>query len=275
MRSQLALLPIILGLMLPGCVFRFDHQYTIAQRALQINGRAAVIPAGDYLLQTVQVMPGKKSTLRVYIEGDGLAWVRRNRPSTDPTPRDLLVLDLIAKDVYPDKAYIARPCQFIKNSACKTKVWTNLRYSESAVLSLNQALDLLKTQRSYQSLELIGFSGGATMALLAAATRDDIASVRTIAGNLDPHYVNRFHEVSAMPKALNPAHRATSLKAIPQLHFYGTEDPVIPPQVFATYKKKIGNSRCISGFPLTGAGHHHGWREAWEQLLTQPFPPCS
>ena len=274
MHLQRALALLILSLILSGCSTRIDHQLTISQRALQLSGKGVVIPAESYLLQTLQVMPGSKSTLRVYLEGDGRAWVRRNRPSTDPTPGNLLVLDLMAKDPYPDRVYIARPCQFVKSSACEIKVWTDLRYSQEAVSSLNRALDILKTQGNYQKFELIGFSGGATLALLAAAARDDITSVRTIAGNLDPEFVNRFHKVSAMPQALNPVSRISRLEIIPQLHFYGTGDPVIPPQVFRAYQEKFKSTECVKGYPVAGASHLQGWREAWKQLLNQPLPNC-
>src|ERR1700722_15494796 len=58
--------------------------------------------------------PGKRgSTLWVYLEGDGLAYLRPSEPSGDPSPRDPVALRLAL--TYPKDspvAYLARPCQY-------------------------------------------------------------------------------------------------------------------------------------------------------------------
>ena len=196
-------------------------------------------------------------------------------PPATPAPRGLLVFDLMSADPFSDKAYIARPCQFIMPAGCHVKVWTDLRYSQQALDAINITLNKLKTHGDYQSIELIGFSGGATLALLAATQRQDIISVRTVAGNLMPHFVNKLHSVSSMPLALSPVdmnkHKLTSL---PQLHFFGENDPVITPQVFREYQNQFQYTTCIKGKLIKDASHNKGWVSLWPQLLDEPLPLC-
>ncbi|MCL6269696.1 hypothetical protein M3P05_07055 [Sansalvadorimonas sp. 2012CJ34-2] len=180
----------------------------------------------------------------------------------------------MAVDSFSDKAYVARPCQFVMSAKCETKVWTDLRYSRGAVDSLNTALDRLKAKGNYKSLELVGFSGGATLALLVGSQRHDIQSIRTVAGNLAPHFVNQFHKVSPMPLALDPADRNKELAGIPQLHFYGENDSVITPQVLESYKRRFRTTECIYGMKVIDASHQKGWAEKWPYLLKQPLPAC-
>ena len=196
----------VLFFLMSGCAGHIDHTRLMAKTAQQFHVDAQAIATSQHTLQAFHPMSSTSKILRVYIEGDGRAWASRYRPSRDPTPDNLLVLQLMSVDTTRDKAYIARPCQFIMTEKCSTQIWTKQRYSKAAVDSLDEALDRLKLKGSYQQLELIGFSGGATLALILAATRDDVLSVRTIAGNLDPAFVNKIHSVSKMPEAMNPVH---------------------------------------------------------------------
>ncbi|MGI9277800.1 MAG: alpha/beta fold hydrolase [Endozoicomonas sp.] len=212
---------------------------------------------------------GLSKTLRVYIEGDGRAWSRKGRPSSDPTPRNRLVHNLMLSDPKPDIAYLARPCQFQQDPHCNTETWTFGRYDNSVIQSMSRALDTLKQSGEYQQLELVGYSGGATIALLLAARRNDILSIRTIAGNLDPAFTNRYHRVSPMPSAMNPVHFTDRLQKVPQLHFYGTDDEVIPAAVSRHYLSLFRNRSCIQLEPVVGASHGEGWAEGWGQLLSR------
>ena len=275
--SYLLLFTLIPGvtLILGGCAGSRDHSQVINLQASRMQAKAEVIHTRYYPLQTFQSTPGKNKTLRVYIEGDGRAWARRSRPSLDPTPGNLLVLDLMAADPATDKAYIARPCQFVMDSQCNISVWTDLRFSTEAVAATNEGLDTLKAQGNYQQLELVGYSGGAAIALLAATKRRDIASIRTIAGNLDPAYVNKIHNVSYMPKALSPVKFTRELDDIPQLHFSGADDSIIPPAVYQAYRTWFGKQDCITGQTVESTTHNEGWRNRWTSLLREPLPVCA
>lgn len=52
------------------------------------------------------------STLTIYIEGDGLAWINRSSPSADPTPTDPIALKLALAQPEGNAVYLARPCQY-------------------------------------------------------------------------------------------------------------------------------------------------------------------
>ena len=66
----------------------------------------------------------KDKDLRVYIEGDGLAWITRNTISSDPTPVNPTALKLMNQDKYECKIYLARPCQYVSSPECSSKYWT-------------------------------------------------------------------------------------------------------------------------------------------------------
>ena len=264
----------IITLATAGCAARINNTALIANKAAQLQAHPEAVTTSHYTLQTFQIMSDTSETLRIYVEGDGRAWARRSRPSIDPTPDNLLVLDLMASDPSQDKAYIARPCQFIMSDSCSISTWTDQRYSEPAVESLHEAISALKRKGQYKKVELVGFSGGATLALLAATKRRDVTSIRTVAGNLDPAYVNRIHNVSFMPEALSPVKFTRELDDIPQLHFSGSKDTIVPPKVYTAYRTWFGKQDCIAGKTLAGANHHEGWRQQWKSLLALPLPTC-
>ena len=203
--------------------------------------------------------------LRVYIEGDGRAWRRTGQPSADPTPANRLVQRLMQQDSHPDIAYLAQPCQYHQNRACNQNVWTFERYSPRVVDAMNRAVSTVKASGGYQTLDLVGFSGGGTVALLLAAIRDDVTMVRTVAGNLDPHFTNRLHQVSSMPKALNPSEHH-QLASVAQTHFVGRRDTVIPEAVSRHYRERLPPGSCMTTV-IVDASHHEGWVERWRQLL--------
>jgi hypothetical protein len=211
---------------------------------------------------------------RVYIEGDGLAWVSKTRPSLNPTPIDPYGLRLAMADGYADRVYLARPCQYSgwdRPELCAMKYWTTHRYAPEVVLAYTDALNQLKAKRGWASIELVGYSGGGTMALLVARGRNDIAAIRSVAGNLDIDAHSRLHEVDLMPYSLNPANYASDLASIPQNHFVGRADPVVPVAIARSYAQKAGPSECIQIDEQAGLTHGKGWIDIWPRLLRKPF----
>lgn len=218
--------------------------------------------------------PGTAS-LHVYIEGDGLAWFSRSEPSHDPTPHQALGLELAAADASPNVVYLARPCQFTPmnlNPDCGIRWWTSLRYAPTVISAMNQAIDQLVRRAPGQPLELIGYSGGGALAILLAAQRHDVASIRTVAGNLDTEYVNQIHDVSAMPDSANPAAVARQTAQIAQLHFSGASDSVVPPAVATRFATAAGGT-CIHTEVVNGLSHSGDWAARWPALLAQT-PRC-
>lgn len=253
-----------------GCATPRNHQAMITHLSQSLNVRSEILDTRYFPVQTLQALSRSNATLRVYIEGDGHAWISRYRPSQDPTPHNMMFSELMHQDTYSERVYLARPCQFVWGEYCKTPVWTNLRYSQPMVDTLNEALDQLKTKGPYEHIELIGFSGGGTLALLLAAGRRDITSVRTVAGNLAPHFVNRFHGVSPISDSLDPTNFSTTLATIPQLHFIGGKDSTITSDVYDNYRSFFSQKNCLSYYVNPDAGHHSKWKNSWLELLEIP-----
>ncbi|OGQ96339.1 MAG: hypothetical protein A2521_10860 [Deltaproteobacteria bacterium RIFOXYD12_FULL_57_12] len=211
--------------------------------------------------------------LRVYIEGDGRAWISRSRLSSDPTPTNPLALELMAVDNTPDKAYLARPCQYLQTGACNDSYWSGHRFSQEVVDSMNEALNQLKDAGNYRHLELVGYSGGGTMAALLAARRDDVRFLRTIAGNLDHVWLNKHHKVSPLTGSLNPPDFADRLSRIPQRHFVGENDRIVPLAVYRSYAGFFRDTGCLAVTTVPGADHVSGWQENWPRSLEEA-PGC-
>lgn len=207
--------------------------------------------------------------LRIYLEGDGHAWATSSQPSLDPSPRRLLVASLAFADPTPN-LYLARPCQFVSAPACTTALWTNRRYAEEVVHSLDQALSLLKVRYGNRDFELIGYSGGATLALLLALRRDDIAQVQTLAGNLSPRRWATLLKLTPLEGSLEPLDQHERLARIPQRHLLGDEDRVIPRVLLDEYRHRLGSTACLTAVLLPGVSHAEGWHPAWANWREQP-----
>lgn len=203
-----------------------------------------------------------RQELRVFIEGDGFAWERRDRPSSDPTPITQTVLSLVAASKQPNLIYLARPCQFVgaRSRNCQESLWTNERYSEAVVSTLNQAIDHLKTEYKANHLVLIGYSGGGTLAALLAARRSDVSGLVTLAAPLDIAAFSEFHNVSPMTGSLNPIDQADILSSVPQTHFAGDNDEIVPLQLVLAYQHALAHDQCTMIIKAS-ADHWSGWTD--------------
>lgn len=235
-----------------------NHQLTTL-RTTQFDLRAALPNAAP-----------TTAPLRVYLEGDGRAWISANRPGLDPTPRDPLVAQLAMEDPQPS-IYLARPCQYVSSPSCTTRYWTDARFAEAVLASLDQALDQLKQRYGNRDFELIGYSGGGTLALLLAARRNDIAQVQTLAGNLSPRRWAELLDLTPLLDSLEPLDFSDRLKATPQRHLAGTEDRTIPASLLSEYAARLGSADCLELHLLVGVSHHTGWREHWPRWRDQPI----
>jgi hypothetical protein len=263
-----------LCVILCGCEAAQSVRLDKAQRIAQSGGlNERDIAAGRFLLRSYErIGDPANGTARVYIEGDGLAWLGKNRPSPDPTPINPVALSLAQADRGANVAYLARPCQYngaFDEKACPEKYWKSARFSPEIVKAMNDALDGLKRRHGLHRFELVGYSGGGAVAVLMAAGRSDIASIRTVAGNLNTVAFSKLHNVSAMTESLNPASVARRINAIPQMHFVGGRDAIVPIGIYQTYRDAAGPSKKVGVIILPGADHETGWVEQWPALLAR------
>lgn len=209
------------------------------------------------------------NTVRIYIEGDGRGWISKYRPSSNPTPTKSLILKLMQMDNMPS-IYLARPCQYHLNDNCKQQDWTEARHSKKTVDSMNATIDKIKQAYNADSFELVGHSGGGTMAVLIAAKRSDVDSIITIAANLDIEFFTEHHKVTLMKGSLNPMHYFDEIKHIPQLHLAGGLDKIVPSALIKRYTSKKPNN-CVQYLEYSKSTHMEGWEKDWAQILEMPL----
>lgn len=247
-----------------------DRQSTADGIARAAGLTASVLPLTPFPIQSYA--RGQGDSITIYIEGDGFAWASRTRPSTNPTPINPLALRLAARDPAPAVAYLARPCQYAPSSACERRYWAGARFSEVMIAAMNEAVNAVKARAGASQIHLVGFSGGGAVVALLAARRSDVASLRTVAGYLDHVALNEAIGVSPLSSSLDPMQIAASLAGIPQLHFSGADDNVIPPWVAEGFVAAQGGGTCATTLTLDGVQHNSGWVEAWPSLLERPLP---
>ena len=245
---------------------------TLAQ---QHHFERALIQGGDFQFYTQARIAGGSQAAIVYIEGDGRAWLSRTRPSLNPTPQKPLALYLATADNrYDSIVYLARPCQFMMagdDPACQQKYWTGSRYAEEIIAAYDMLLDELKQRHRFKQFHFVGFSGGATVAALLASRRDDVVSLRTVAGNLDTVAFTRIHRVSPTKDSLNPVDVAARLVDLPQRHYIGISDHVVPRDLADAFVFAMGEPHCAD-VEMKEAEHIEGWSALWPSLINEPLP---
>ena len=101
-----------------------------------------------------------------------------------------------------------------------------------------------------------------------------MASIRTVAGNLDHVTLHQRKNVSPLTGSLNAADVAAQVSAIPQIHYVGADDDIIGAYVAESYRRRAGASNCIAIQTISGASHTGGWDDIWPNLVDSPLPNC-
>lgn len=241
-----------------------------------------IIETTRFNLVTYQKINDDASKLAViYIEGDGFAWKNKYTVSSNPTPNNPVALNLAITDMSPIVIYLARPCQFInvdEEAHCKPEYWTSKRASEEVIESINVAIDSIKKELNINQLRLVGFSGGATIATILAANRNDIIDLRTIAGNIDIDKFVEVHNVSPLAGSINPTDYADKLVKIPQLHVISTNDAIITSNITNSYLMQLqkfdSHLKCINVIELSKPKHTKGWTDHWSAQNFSKVQSC-
>ena len=184
------------------------------------------VDAGKYQIATWQKITDPRAPTHVYIEGDGHAFNSSGRPTSDPTPRGTFVRDLAARDTAANVVYIARPCQFIMSPACSRHDWTDGRFSADIIDSVAAAI---KSVAGARLAVLVGYSGGAMVSGLVITRHPEINVTRwiTVAGVLNHGaWTARFGD-TPLTRSLD----MVALPDVPQVHYVGTRDRVVPMQL--------------------------------------------
>jgi hypothetical protein len=208
----------------------------------------------------------------VYIEGSGAAIGFAGNLSEDPTPENPVALHLASRDLADNLFYISGPCQFRESpdeKECSSKWWGSRRFSPEVITAYNQVLDDIKKRYDITAFNIIGYDGGANVAAILASQRQDIVSLRTVAGNLAPDVTN-MEAKKPLPldgDYINAKAVAPQLAPLGQHHFVGAGDTVTPPSVYHSFAQALGASECVHYTLVPDADHERGWVEKWPELL--------
>lgn len=267
-RAHLALMVLLATLAgcatVPSPAERTQHADALAQAHGWV---AEDLDAGRFVLRSYHPRQGGAGgVLTVYLEGDGLAWLSPTLPSPDPTPLTPLALQLALAQPDGSAAYLARPCQFVGTRHCTTQDWTGARFAPDVVTGTSHAVDRLKASLGARELVLVGYSGGAAVALLVAARREDVRQVITVAGNLDPDAWADWHRVPRLTASDNPARHHDELRALPQVHLVGSRDPVTPAELAQRFQAANPTGTPSQVIEMPGFDHGCCWAQDWPAL---------
>lgn len=203
--------------------------------------------------------------LHIYLGGDGLPWIG-NRPADDPTPRNPLSLRLLALD--PDQSvYVGRPCYhgLSDTPECQAKYWTSARYSPAVIGSVVSVINQLIESEGVEEVVLFGFSGGGTIAVLAARDIKATTSVVTVAANLDTDAWSLHHRYDPLVESLNPSLQSPLDSSILQIHLVAENDQKVPP---ATSQNFFDSNVGASRVSYSGFDHQCCWENIWPDFLS-------
>ncbi len=204
--------------------------------------------------------------LHVYIEGDGSPYLDRNTVAPDPTPRMPVALDLMSLDPSPS-LYLGRPCYFglAQDPGCSPSYWTLKRFAPEIVQSLAAALEFELARAAQRHVTLIGYSGGAALALLVADRVAEVDRVITVAGNLDVGGWVRLHHYIPLSGSLDPSTSGLHRTDLEMIHFAGGDDRNVPAAMIAAAAARLGGSVSV----IPHFDHHCCWERLWPSLSSK------
>lgn len=220
------------------------------------------------------------SNLLVFIGGDGLPWVDGGmRIASDPTAGDKTIWSLMAPlSSQSEVAFLARPCYYLSllPPECTPALWTSARYGQAVVDQLYDALVTMQQQYQPDSISLIGFSGGGTLAVLLAAEnqrRQDtpghalrVKSVVSIAANLPVVAWTTQQRYLPLTQSLDASEFLPL--SIPHLILLGEADRVVPLQTYsAELMAKLEADPKTTVEVIPDQGHACCWQTAAPRLI--------
>ena len=221
----------------------FSRQKFIAQN-IELTGQVKEIKAGQ--------------KLRVYIDGNAKTTGLFKKKTALPNP---VAAQLAQKDKYPYVLYLNRPCYFSDNSVCTPPAWEEGRYLPEIIEEMKVALLRLQQKYKIPEFELVGYDGGAAIALLLANRMKGIpVKVYTIAGILNTEQYALLMDEPLHSDTLNPAKEAFMLSYIPQVHLVGGKDKQVPMVLTKDYTKRVKKpiSMQVKSYP---SADHFNWAQ--------------
>ena len=221
------------------------------------------IETRDFTIATWQKVTNPAAPYKIYIEGDGYAFNAHGKATQDPTPHGTLVRELVFGDNSPNVIYLARPCQYAKSPICSKRHWTTARFAPEII---NAEYEAIKQIVGNNPVILVGFSGGAQIAGLVATAKPglNVKKIITVAGNLDHLLWTQYHNLPPLNESMNLESYRKQFARIPQIHYVGSNDEVMPPLLVRDF---VGKDTRV--FEVRGATHNSGWEEIYSQIWNE------
>lgn len=213
------------------------------------------IQTRTYKLVSWQKITDKTQPIRIYIEGDGHAFNYAGMPTSNPTPKGTFLREIAFNDPNPNVVYLARPCQYVTDSVCTQKDWTTGRFSQKSIDSIAEAIkSIVKDNQTI----LIGYSGGALLSGLVINQNSDINVQKwiTIAGVLNHTKWTQTLNLQPLINSLD----LDTLPNIPQIHYIGNKDTIIPSELTQSIVPK--KDLVI----VQNASHDNGYTEIYPDI---------
>ena len=193
------------------------------------------------------IQPGK--TLRIYFEGDG-----------DPNPYAQVAREYAEFDKTSNVIYVARPCQWVHNKICEKKpeIYGNQRFNPEIMKEMVELTEYLMMKYNAPEVELIGYDGGAVVAL-NVATKVPTKRVITIAGITDIAMYLDYNDLPSMEEMDNPAEELLILSQIPQIHYVGGQDNVTPKRLAERFVGRMVDPKSAV-VKFVPSATHTNWR---------------
>lgn len=267
----------LMFVVLAGCSsLEKDRQFA---QSIATSGQLSAVSYATktFNIQGWQTPLKARQPITIYLEGDGMAWLSRNQISPDPTPNDPIALSLATIEAqYNPKAnivYLSRPCQYTtraQNPQCNSRYWGKARYAPEVLHSYADIINQLKAQYHPTELHLVGYSGGAAIAMWLATQSADIRSVTTVAGNVDPKAFSRLHCVDDLTESVDVSAALTTMPAIAHHHYVGALDNTVPMNIAQSMMRLLPEStkQCGQITVVEGVSHTSGWEAYWNKRLS-------
>ena len=228
---------LLLALLLSGCTWMNPYPSGFINKQIKT----------EYLTFSVWEKEGIEvgKPLRIYLEGDG-----------NPDPSAKIALYYAERDTTNNVIYMGRPCQWTKDKLCKSKpeIYKEQRFHPEIIREIEEVVLHLKNKYKAPKIELIGYDGGATIAL-NLASQMNVSKVITIAGILDTNAYTRQNDVPEMPDAQNPVDKLAILADVPQIHYVGSNDEITPRYTTERFVSKMYNSKSAMVKVVSNTNH--------------------
>ena len=237
-------------LFLVGCVSNVPKMSGFTEKTYQGNDEFSL----SGMEKNVKI--GEK--LRVYIDGDAKTGGLFAQKAVLEYP---VAAELALKDTSPSILYLNRPCYFSDDEKCQPVVWKEGRYNPEIIDEMVFVLQNFVQKYHIPEIELVGYDGGAAVALLVASRlynkKINVSKVITIAGILDTQHYASLTGEDLHSAALNPAREVYTLAKIPQLHIVGALDKKTPVSLVKVFKKKLGKATSFKVESYESADHYN------------------